>query len=187
MLKDLGGVNNSVHAGTSESNLYYVNTDNQVDSVASTSKLGTLIQECFEELHLPESIKKKLPNTWEEWIKLNSKIADEYFIADDCTIKGMNSERRTFNIDDNLLATQKDAEAILALIKLKRLRDTYRQGWVPNWKTPDDKYSIDYYQDNLDPGSTYHMDCFLAFQSEELRDKFYDNFKNLIETAKEFI
>ena len=186
MLEDLGGVNRSCLIYIDDDFLYYINKYNHIDNASLKSNMGIIIQECFKELYLPEST-KELPNTWKEWVEQNSKVADEYFVADNCIIERINSERRTFNSDDNLLATQKDAEAILALIKLKRLRDTYRQGWVPNWKTPDDKYSIDYYQDNLDPGSTYHMDCFLAFQSEELRDKFYDNFKNLIETAKEFI
>ena len=186
MLEDLGGVNNSAHEGAFENNLYYVNTDSQIDFVAPTSELGTIIQECFEELHLPESI-EKLPNTWEEWVKLNLKIADEYFIADDCTIKGINSERRIFNIDANLLATKEDAEAILALIKLKRLRDTYRQGWVPDWKTDDYKYSIEYYKDNLNISCICLRNDFLTFQSKELRDKFLENFKDLIEQAKEFI
>ena len=186
MLEDLGGVNNSAHAGTIKSSIYYINTNNQIESVGSTSELGTIIQECFEELHLPESI-KNLPNTWEEWVKLNLKIADEYFIADDCTIKSINSERRTFNIDANLLATKEDAEAILALIKLKRLRDTYRQGWVPDWKTTDDKYSIDYFRDDLNISCIRLRNDFLAFQSEELRNKFLENFTDLIEQAKEFI
>ena len=186
MLEDLGGVNNSAHAGTIKSSIYYINTNNQIESVGSTSELGTIIQECFEELHLPESI-KNLPNTWEEWVKLNLKIADEYFIADDCTIKSINSERRTFNIDANLLATKEDAEAILALIKLKRLRDTYRQGWVPDWKDISDKYVITCYNAVIKSDIFIHYNSILSFQSAEIRDEFYSNFTDLIEQAKEFI
>lgn len=184
MLKGLGGINRDscVSAGTCENNLYYIKNDNNIDFASLDSELGTIIQECFEELHLPE-----LPNTWEEWVKLNLKIADEYFIAGGCIVKRINSEMRTFNIDANLLATQEDAEAILALIKLKRLRDTYRQGWVPDWKTIDYKYSIEYYEGNLETNASCHRNYFLTFQASEIRDKFYDNFKNLIETAKEFI
>ena len=186
MLEDLGGVNSSCLKGTSEILLYYIDTNNQIDFVAPSSKLGIIIQECFEELHLPEP-NKELPNTWKEWVEQNSKVADEYFIADNCIIKRINSVRSTFNIDDNLLATQEDAEAILALIKLKRLRDTYRQGWVPDWETTDYKYSIDSYKDNLDTHTICHGFKFLTFQTSETRDKFYDNFKDLIEQAKEFI
>ena len=186
MLKDLGGVNNLCLTGTDDGILYYINTYNNIDHALLESKVGIIIQECFEELHFPES-NKELPDTWEEWVEQNSKVADEYFVTDNCKIEWLNSEIRTFNSDDNLLATQKDAEAIIALIKLKRLRDTYRQGWVPDWKTNDNKYSIEYYKDNLKTRSIYHSNKFLTFQTFEIRDKFYTNFKNLIEQAKEFI
>ena len=186
MLKALGGVNSLCLTGTDDDILYYINTYNNIDHALLESKLGILILECFEELHLPDST-KKLPNTWKEWVEQNSKVADEYFIADNCIIKRINSEIRTFNSDDNLLATQEDAEAILALIKLKRLRDTYRQGWIPNWKTNDAKHCIERFKGDFKATISYHTDCFLAFQSEEIRNKFYENFKNLIEQAKEFI
>ena len=186
MLEELDGVNGSCLEGTSELRLYYVNKDNQIKYVLPESESGIIIQECFKELYLPEPT-KELPNTWKEWVEQNSKVADEYFIADNCIIKRINSEIRTFNSDDNLLATQEDAEAILALIKLKRLRDTYRQGWIPNWKTNDAKHCIERFKGDFKATISYHTDCFLAFQSEEIRNKFYENFKNLIEQAKEFI
>ena len=186
MLEDLGGVNSLCLKGKGELRLYYVNKDNQIKYVLPESESGILIQECFEELHLPE--KKELPNSWKEWIEQNSKVADEYFVADNCIIERINSERRTFNSDDNLLATQEDAEAILALIKLKRLRDTYRQGWIPNWEATDAKHCIERFKSDFKATTiSYHTDCFLAFQSEKIRDKFYENFKGLIEQAKEFI
>jgi len=185
MLKDLGGVNRSCLIYIDDDFLYYINKNNHIDNAPLKSNMGILIQECFEELHLPE--KKELPNSWKEWVEQNSKVADEYFIADNCIIKRINSEIRTFNSDDNLLATQKDAEAILALIKLKRLRDTYRQGWIPNWETTGFKYSVEYYKGNLEIATICNRNDFLAFQSEEIRDKFYVNFKDLIEQAKEFI
>ena len=186
LLEDLGGVNRSCLINIDDDFLYYINKDNHIDNAALKSNMGILIQECFKELYLPEPT-KELPNTWEEWVEQNSKVVNEYFVADNCIIERINSERRTFNSDDNLLATQEDAEAIIALIKLKRLRDTYRQGWVPDWETTDDKYSIEYYKDNLKTRSIYHSNKFLTFQTFEIRDKFYTNFKNLIEQAKEFI
>ena len=186
MLEDLGGVNSLYCAGARETLLYYITKDNQILYATLESELGIIIQECFEELYLPEPT-KELPNSWKEWVEQNSKVADEYFIADDCMIERINSERRTFNSDDNLLATEEDAEAILALIKLKRLRDTYRQGWIPDWAIDDAKHCIERFKGDFKATISYHTDCFLAFQSEEIRDKFYVNFKDLIETAKEFI
>ena len=120
MLKDLGGINGDycVH-GTCENNLYYIKNDNNIDFASLDSELGTLIQECFEELHLPEPI-KKLPNTWEEWVEQNPMVKDEYYIG--CSnILHVDNMKRTNGIYNHLLSTKEDAEAILALIKLKRL------------------------------------------------------------------
>ena len=188
MLENLGGVNNSAHEGAYESNLYYVNTENQIDYVESTSELGTIIQECFEELHLPEPI-KELPNTWEEWCAKNKSNKFVYIRKD--------SEIKTFIVavdevldpiqDRNAIKGESRAESFLALMQLMNLRDEYRQGWVPDWKTDDYKYSIEYYKDNLNISCICLRNDFLAFQSKELRDKFLENFKDLIEQAKEFI
>ena len=154
MLEDLGGVNRSCLKGTSEILLYYINKDNRIDGASLKSNIGILIPECFEELHLPKYA-KELPNTWKEWVEQNS--------LDINTMKG------------DFLEAKEDAEAIIALIKLKRLRDTYRQGWVPNWENNSEtKYCIEYTR-------------FISFQTLAIRDKFYVNFKNLIEQAKEFI
>ena len=186
MLKALGGVNSLCLTGTDDNILYYINTYNNIDHALLESKVGILIQEYFKELHLPEP-NKELPNTWEEWVEQNKKIYSEYYMAADSEVYNIKEGERNINSDSNLLSKEKDAKAILALIKLKRLRDTYRQDWIPNWETTDDKYSIEYFKDNLKTRSIHHSNKFLTFQTSEIRDKFYTNFKDLIETAKEFI
>ena len=186
MLEELGGVNSSRLKGESELRLYYVNKDNQIKYVLPESESGIIIQECFKELYLPEPT-KELPNTWEEWVEQNKKVYSEYYMAADSEVYNIKERERNINSDSNLLSKEKDAKAILVLIKLKRLRDTYRQGWVPDWKTNDYKYCIEYFRDNLNISCIRLRNDFLAFQSEELRDKFLENFKDLIEQAKEFI
>ena len=84
------------------------------------------------------------------------------------------------------------------LRKLKICLDTYREiagkelglgkHWEPDWKDVDqDKYVI--YTD----GNTICTNCFylghniLAFPTKEMRDIFYENFKDLIEQCKELL
>lgn len=186
MLEELGGVNSSRLKGESELRLYYVNKDNQIKYVLPESESGIIIQECFKELYLPEPT-KELPNTWEEWVEQNKKVYSEYYMAADSEVYNIKERERNINSDSNLLATQKDAEAILALIKLKRLRDTYRQGWVPDWKDGGDKYVITCYDTAIKCDMFIHYSAILSFQSEDIRDEFLENFKELIEQAKEFI
>ena len=186
MLEDLGGKRDCNSTGKGYYYLYYLDKDNYITSIHQSETLGLIMQKYFEELHLPEPI-KELPNTWEDFVKQNPMVKDEYYIGISRSIHHVENMNRTNGIYDHLLATEKDAEAIQALIKLKRLRDTYRQGWVPDWETTDYKYSIEYYKDNLNISCIRFRNDFLAFQSEELRDKFLENFKDLIEQAKEFI
>ena len=74
-----------------------------------------------------------------------------------------------------------------SLMKLEILRDIYRQEWVPDWNDSMCKYSIIYYKNELSTYRFYNTHRFLSFQSKEIRDKFLNNFKELIEECKDFI
>src|SRR5574344_1397411 len=188
MLEELGGVNSSRIKGESELRLYYVNKDNQIKYVLPESESGIIIQECFKELYLPEPT-KELPNTWEEWCAKNKSNKFVYIRKD--------SEIKTFIVavdevldpiqDRNAIKGESRAESFLALMQLMNLRDEYRQGWEPNWKDNSDKYVITCYRTEISCDIFMHYNAILSFQSAEIRDKFYANFKDLIEQAREFI
>ncbi len=84
----------------------------------------------------------------------------------------------------NTWPTKEEAEACLALSQLCQWRDKYNEGWKPNWTTEDWKYYIvvrrnklmcDYFN------TTAHV---LAFKTKQIRDKFLEDFAELIEIAK---
>ena len=131
-----------------------------------------------------------LPKTWEEFCELNPNKINEYYISNCSSIISYecpNSFRRLDN-DENLLYTKEDAEAHLALIQLHRLRDIYRQGWVPDWRNCNtEKYCIVFYANNLDIYEHKQKSHFLAFQSKEIAKEFLKYFKYLIEKAKDLI
>ena len=121
------------------------------------------------------AFKKKgtLPNNWEEYY--NSL-----------------SEHIRSNIDNVLSHLSWLPNNIrckyIALFKLELLRDVYRQGWKPDYTDEREKHIIIKEYDNLEAylfttGEHY----FLSFQSVEIRDKFYNNFKELIEKAEDLI
>ena len=72
-------------------------------------------------------------------------------------------------------------------MQLEQLRDKYRQGWKPDWADISNKYTIYKEGDSFQNERSVHVNHFLAFQTEESSDKFYDNFKDLIEIAKDLI
>jgi len=133
-------------------------------------------------------IKKKLPKTWEEfcktypkkerdcWVNSNSKIENIYYST--------NQERN--NIEDrNLLPNKKYAEAMLALCQLIQLRDCYNNGWIPDWTDDcNPKYCIIIFHNHILKSILSETSTILAFKTEELRNEFLTNFKELIEVAK---
>lgn len=83
------------------------------------------------------------------------------------------------------LSNCKDAEGLLALIKLKRLRDSYNEGWEPRWEDGNEaKFCIELSSNKIINSTCYNCNTFLAFRTKELKDEFFNNFKELIEKAK---
>lgn len=154
---------------------------NNADS--STKKL---LESRFSKEEL--GIKEELPNTWEEFCSKNNIKDGEVYINIFSDISGMKENTiRDFNMDANILPNEKTAKAFLALMQLIQLRDCYRDGWEPDWNTFDEKYCIYNIGNKIDTNIFLDISIILSFQSKEIRDKFYNNFKDLIEIAKEFI
>src|SRR5574344_1595680 len=136
-----------------------------------------------------ENKEVELSRTWEEWCAKNKSNKFVYIRKD--------SEIKTFIVavdevldpiqDRNAIKGESRAESFLALMQLMNLRDEYRQGWEPNWKDNSDKYVITCYRTEISCDIFMHYNAILSFQSAEIRDKFYANFKDLIEQAREFI
>ena len=88
-------------------------------------------------------------------------------------------------LPENLVAPNKElADATKALLKLLFLRDYYNEGWQPDWKDSEWKYLIQRYQDELNINKTCSGSRVLAFKSKEIRDKFIEEQKELLEIAK---
>lgn len=135
-----------------------------------------------------KKIKVELPKTWEEFCEQTPIKNLEFFINPFSGINGRSYQSRQRNADRNLLSTKEDAEAYLALIQLHRLRDIYRQDWKPDWSNEyQKKHVIEYRINTFKIDVLYSTQCFLSFQSQEIAEEFFNNFKDLIEKAKELI
>lgn len=125
-----------------------------------------------------------LPKTWVEFCDLYPVKRDEFYIENGSTIMQLNCKNRNFGSDKNILPSKEKAEAILALCQLIQLRDCYNDGWKPDWKDDSNKYVIYFFGDEPTPTINFGCAKILAFKSRELRDEFFDNFKDLIEKLK---
>ena len=119
----------------------------------------------------------ELPKTWEDlkyisggYISTLSKvITDDYIITSPFT-KG------TF-------PTKELAEAALALAQLLQLRDRYN-GDNKGFIFSENNYCIIFHDNSIFKCRDNYAKRVLAFRTIELRDEFYNNFKDLIEIAK---
>lgn len=59
--------------------------------------------------------------------------------------------------------------------------------WKPDWTDSNFKYCLKNMGDNIEKSSEMTISCILAFPTEEIRDIFYNNFKNTVEQCKELL
>ena len=123
---------------------------------------------------------RKLPKKWEDLENVNGHYADSW--GDVRCYYGVNTPDHT---NKNIFPTKEEAEACVALAQLCQLKDRYNGGWKPNWNsTAETKYVIEIFKNNIVKNLYGGKHRILAFKTEELRDKFLENFEDLIEIAK---
>jgi len=132
-------------------------------------------------------IEVRLPNTWEEFSKENVTNNEYYIDYRDSEICIIPNCLNGLEKEKCLLPSKQSAEAHLALMQLEQLRDCYRQGWLPNWGDGSNKYTIYKECNSVVTERSIHVNHFLAFQTEKLCEKFYENFKDLIKTSRDLI
>lgn len=124
-------------------------------------------------------IDNNLPKSWKEFGEVEG-----WFVNNRCEIDYYDEGDSTNDMDKNLFPTEEEAEACVALAQLCQLRDRYNDGWKPDWNDGTNKYSIYFTRDEIDGVCEYCSHRVLAFKTLELRDKFVENFEDLIEIAK---
>lgn len=134
-----------------------------------------------------EIVKVGLPKSWEEFCDNYPVEPKESFIYEGKVnrvfVGGKRDPKNT-----GIFPNKETAEAFLALMQLIQLRDCYRQGWTPDWNDDEQsKYSVITSSGKVSVDTRIVTNGILSFQSEEIRDEFLNNFKDLIEQAKELI
>lgn len=105
------------------------------------------------------------------WIRSDTSIGEvDLSVTDD-------SSRNTW-------PTKEEAEACLALSQLCQWRDKYNEGWKPDWKDNMLKACIISFEGGLAKESYTRSSQVLSFKSDAIRDKFLEDFSELIEIAK---
>lgn len=126
-----------------------------------------------------KKVEKELPKSWEEL-----DIVKGFYVDSLSEIASTVEDTCVEEYNRNIFPTKEEAEACIALAQLCQLRDRYNDGWKPDWKKDNDKYTIIYSSDKIDTSFSIYTQRILSFKTQELRDKFLKNFKDLIEIVK---
>ena len=101
------------------------------------------------------------------------------------TYEDIVKERNYIYLPENLVAPNKElANAVVALLKLLFLRDYYNEGWQPNWKDEEKKFSIEIYEGEFDTFESVECQRVFSFKTEEIRNTFFEDQRELLEIAK---
>ena len=86
--------------------------------------------------------------------------------------------------DDYMYLSADIYRAFEALKKLIILREYYNEGWQPDWEDGEEKFSIQVCEGELDTFKSLELQRVFSFRTEEIRDKFLEEQKELLEIAK---
>lgn len=130
----------------------------------------------FESIVFKE-IKKRLPKNWEELDRVQG-----YYIQSNSRVN--QSSVSATDENTNVFATKEQAEAAVAMAQLSQLMKVYNNGWKPDWNDDEFKYCIYFIGNDIREESLQNSRTFLSFKDEEIRNLFFENFRELIEQAK---
>ena len=126
-----------------------------------------------------KKVEKELLKRWEDLKEIKGFYVDNY---SEVTVF---EYRFTAEENKNVFPTEEEAEACLALAQLCQLRDRYNGGWKPDWNDDEEpKYAIKISNNKTTVCVLTATSSVLSFKSAYLRDKFLENFGDLIEIAK---
>ena len=129
-----------------------------------------------------KKLEPNLPMSWEELEEVKG-----YFVHLNSEISGHLMIDKSVAYSRNVFPTKEEAKAMRAMAQLCQLRDAWNGEWRADWEDCTEKHCIVSCRNVLYKGICYHISHPMAFKTRELRDKFMETFKDLLEEAKPFL
>ena len=127
-----------------------------------------------------EELECRKVKSWEDLGEIEG-----YYNDMSCTSR---CEAKTTIRNRHVWATEEQAEACLAMSQLSQLVKHYNGDWQPDWEENGPggtlKRCIQIEGNRIKKVEYYGFNCFLAFPTGKIRDKFLENHRDLIEIAK---
>lgn len=130
----------------------------------------------------------KYPKTHEECCEVLGCKANDFYTEFSCNGNDVEISDYEDKIDDLLQNFRKLRYYRDAYWKIAGKQMGLNEPWKPDWEDNyQRKWIIDFYQGEINFTSGTNIQFFLVFPTEEMRDAFYANFKELIEACKELL
>ena len=128
--------------------------------------------------------KPKHPTTYEECCEVLGIYSNRNFVCNGLTHKASNYDLKLFSLLEAFkqLIICRDAYWKIAGEEMR-----WGKSWEPDWNNLKRYYAIRVLDGEIAYGFGYYSNRILAFPTEEMRDAFYENFKDLIEECKELL
>lgn len=130
--------------------------------------MDTLIRANFTEQEL-NSVKR-----WEDLIEIEGWYIDDISSIERSHLLKATGKQR------NIFAKKTQAEGVLAMAQLSQLMKDVNGDWTPDWSCDNYKYCIEFAGEEVYCCICNYVAQFLAFPTEEIRDKFAEDHKDLI-------
>ena len=132
--------------------------------------------------------KKEYPKTYDECCKIMQVARSTiWFDYDDVRSISKEGDEYEIHIENTLCAFRKLLICHDAYWKLYGEQMGLGKPWKPDWTSDDVKYTISIIEGILTRTRTHYDGTILAFPTTEMRDAFYENFKELIHECKELL
>ena len=167
------------------------------DNSINYCQVGKITAVCFQDTNYEDKVELQLGNNYEikeengkyYAMKKKFKYPNSYLSCcdvlgiEDVITQGCNGYK-----SDLLTVLQKLLICRNAYWKIAGEEMGLGKPWEPDWSTESDvKYVIEVYRNNVRKNAQYYFNTILTFPTIEMRDAFYENFKDLIENVKEFL
>lgn len=152
------------------------------ESIDLLLKRGSKAQKKFV-TDLGITLEKKYPKTWED---LDGSLKG-YYINASSEFRYTDKEISTRPGNKNLIPTKELAEEILQFIQLSQCYYRYVGDWRPDWTLPTYKWIIRVFRDSITCDNYQNTNHFFAFPTEQMRNEFFNNFKDQLEKCKSLI
>lgn len=137
--------------------------------------------------------KPKYPTTYEDCCE----VLDKSPILNCPNLCICERHPQTFEMQEHFSFRKEMNEAHIAFLKLLPCRDAYwkiageemglREPWEPDFGVSESYYAICTWRHNIMCDTVKHRHYLLVFPAKEIRDTFYENFKELINSCKELL